>query len=262
MKISCLGPEGSYSELAARAFSGEPILCRSFSAAVDELVKGNADACVLPIENSLQGSVRQNLDLISRTEGIYAVGKHTLAIDHRIARLKGVAPESVKKIYSHEQAIAQCAEYLHENFPEAEIGYTASTAQSLALLGEHSVGIVGAHIEREGVVLSPENIADDKRNMTEFLLLKRGKENLPAHSERVFVCVTLSHRPGSLLRFLQTIDGFGLNLTKIESRPVRHSIGEHRFFIEFEGDFVAPVVQYALGALEEKSISFRLIGAY
>ena len=262
MKISCLGPAGSYSELAALAFSGEPILCRSFSAALDELVKGNADGCALPIENSLQGSVRQNLDLISRTEGIYAVRKHALAIDHRIAHLKGVAPENVKKIYSHEQAIAQCAEYLHKNFPEAEIEYTASTTQSLSMLGEHSAGIVGAHIEREGVVLSPENIADEKRNITEFLLLKRGKESLPSRSERVFVCVTLSHRPGSLLRFLQTIDGFGLNLTKIESRPVRHSPGEHRFFIEFEGDYGSPVVQYALGALEEKSISFRLLGVY
>lgn len=262
MRISCLGPEGSYSELAACAFAGEPVLCRSFVAAVDELVNGKVDGCVLPIENSLQGSVRQNLDLISRTQGVYAVSKHALAIDHRIAHLKGVSPENVTKIFSHEQAIAQCAEYLHKHFPEAEIGYTASTAQSLSMLGEHSAGIVGAHIEREGVVLSPENIADEKRNITEFLLLKRGRESLPLHSERVFVCVTLSHRPGSLLRFLQTIDGFGLNLTKIESRPVRHSPGEHRFFIEFEGDYSAPVVQYALDALQAKSNEFRLIGAY
>ena len=262
MKSSCLGPEGSYSELAVRAFSGEPVLCRSFAAAVEQLVKGQVESCVLPIENSIQGSVRQNLDLISRTQGIYAVRKCKLNIDHRLALLKGVAPEDVKKIYSHEQAIAQSAEYLHKNFPAAEIEYTASTAQSLSMLGEHSAGIVGAHIVREGVVLSPQNIADEKRNLTEFLLLKRDRESLPAHSERVFVCVTLSHRPGSLLRFLQTIDGFGLNLTKIESRPVRNSPGEYRFFIEFEGDIGTPVVEYAIGALEERSISFRLIGAY
>ena len=262
MRAACLGPSGSYSELAVRAFSGEPVLCPSFFTAVEQLTSGNADSCVLPIENSIEGSVRQNLDLLALTQGVYAVGKHTLNIDHRLALLQGIAPEAVRKIYSHEQAIAQCTKYLRSNFPTADIEFTASTAQSLSMLDEHSAGIVGAHVVREGVVLSSDNIADEKRNFTEFLLLKRGKESLPAHSERVFVCVSLSHTPGSLLRFLQTIDGFGLNLTKIESRPVRNSPGEYRFFIEFEGDYGAPVVQYALDALEKKSISFRLLGAY
>lgn len=263
MKVSCLGPAGSYSARATEKFNiGETVLCTTFRQAVLMLVRGETDACVLPIENSIQGGIRQNLDLLCAHEGIYAVAEEVLSIDHRLALLAGVKGEAVERIYSHEEALSQCGRFLQEKFPDAQIICTESTAKSLDMLDEHSAGIVGAHVRREGVVLSAENVADETKNFTHFLLLRRGKENLPAKTKKVFICVSLSHRPSSLLRFLQTIDSFGLNLTKIESRPAHDAIGEYRFFIEFEGDLSDKVVQYALPVLEERARWFRLLGAY
>lgn len=263
-KISCLGPAGSYSEAAVRKMcpSAEPVLTRTFVEAIALIKSGEASAAVLPIENSIQGGVRQNLDLLERAEGLYAVREYLLPIDHRLAKKTGVSDGEITRIYSHEQALAQCSEYLQRHFPRASLSAVSSTAESLAHLDGHTAGIVGAHMSAEGVTLSEENIADEKRNFTHFLLIKKGKENLPAHTDKIFVCAVLAHRPGSLCEFLQTVASFGLNLTKIESRPIKDVLGEYRFFIEFEGDYASEEIKYALSEAERSCRSFRLIGAY
>lgn len=262
--VLCLGPEQSYSALAAKTLcpAASVSFFPTFTKVVEALVAGEADAAVLPLENSIQGAVRQNLDLLEKNDGLCAIGECVLSIDHRLIRKEGVPLSAVECVYSHEQAIDQCIEYLHTHFPGARYIHTDSTAACLALLDDRSAGIVGAHVHAAGYVVSDENIADMKRNYTSFLLVVRGREHLPEHSAKIFVCVSLMHRPGSLLRFLQTIDSFGLNLTKIESRPRRDVVGEYRFFIEFEGDLSDKVVQYALSALEENSRGFRILGAY
>ena len=262
-RISCLGPSGSYSELAAVQFgAGEPLPAESFREAIELLLAGEADACVLPIENSIQGGVLQNLDLLERTESVFAVQELVLPIDHRLATKEGVRVEDITRIYSHEQAIGQCANFLRENFPHAQLEYTDSTVKSLSLLDEHSAGIVGAHIRRAGIVISPKNIADETRNFTHFLLVKRGKESLPAHTEKVFLCLSIAHEPGSLFHLLGIVERFGLNLTKIESRPMRDRVGQYCFFMELEGDIANKTVRDALAAIEKACLKYRLLGAY
>lgn len=262
--IACLGPDGSFSELAAKKFcpEAEIKLTRTFAEAAEKLYSGEADGAALPIENSTQGGVRQNLDILERYAEFYAVRELVLPIDHRLALRRGVKISDVERIYSHEQAIGQCLVFLRETFPNAEYIYTDSTAASLDLLDNRSAGIVGPHVFRQGLVVSEQNIADEKTNQTHFLLVRKGKRYLPEQSKKVFVCAYLSHRPGSLLKFLQTIESFGLNLTKIESRPIPAAPGEYRFFIEFEGNTSDKTVQYALATLEDHSRRFRLLGAY
>lgn len=262
--IACLGPDGSFSELAAKRFcpEAEIRLTRTFTEAAEKLRSGEADAAALPIENSTQGGVRQNLDILERYADFYAVKELVLPVDHRLVRRTGVAYADIERIYSHEQAIGQCLVFLRENFPDAEYIYTQSTAASLSMLDGRSAGIVGSHVRREGFLLSEQNIADEKTNQTHFLLVRKGKSYLPERSKKVFVCAYLSHRPGSLLKFLQTIESFGLNLTRIESRPIPAAPGEYRFFIEFEGDLSDNTVQYALSTLEDNSRRFRVLGAY
>ena len=264
-RYSCLGPQGSYSELAALRFSGgegEIVLCPDFYAAVSALQKGEADFAVLPIENSIQGGVLKNLDLLERPDAPFAVEELVLAIDHRLATLEGVSCEAIERIYSHEQAIGQCAEYLHAHFPNAKLLYTRSTAESLEKLDAHSAGIVGAHAKKQGVVLSKENIADEKRNFTRFLRLVRREEAHPERSEKVFFCATCKHRPGSLYELLGVFARSGINLTRIESRPIRDVFGEYRFFIEIDGDIARKEVVAALKEAEAFCRQFHIIGAY
>ncbi len=261
-KVSCLGPEGSFSELAARKMrSGFEIALKgSFTAAVAALTSGETDYAVLPVENSINGGVYRALDLMTE-ENVFGIEEYALPVDLRLATLAGVRYEDVDTVYTHEQAFGQCNEFLSRTFPGARRLYTVSTAESLARLDGHSAGIVGAHIEREGIAVSDENIADYKQNFTRFLLLRRGGE-LPVSSSMVFVSAVCPHTPGALLGLLKIFRRYGLNLTRTESRPMPEAFGQYRFFIEFAGNIAADWVKSALREANAYCIRFKLLGAY
>lgn len=261
--VSCLGPEGSYSQLAAQTLCPESrvLFCKNFPEVFRALTSGEAEDAVIPIENAIQGGVLQNLDLMAREE-VYAVEQTVLAIDHRLATKAGVRLSEIRRVYSHEQAIGQCSEYLQTHLKDAECVFTDSTAKSLSLVDETSAGIVGAHARRAGVVLSAENIANEKQNYTQFFRLRRREEGLPAHSETVFFCAVCEHRPGSLLELLQAFARDKINLTRIESRPIRGAAGEYRFYIAFDGDLADVRIQNALMSARAVCRTFRILGAY
>ncbi len=261
-KVSCLGPEGSYSELAAKKMceGAEIVLCHSFVDAVRRLVGGKVDYAVLPVENSLNGGIQECLDLLEEYD-IFASREFPLPVDHRLATLEGVSFDRIERVYSHEQALGQCLGFLTENFPNAQYIHTNSTAESLEKLSATSAGIVGAHLAREGIVLSDENIADNKANFTRFLLVER-KGALPESSVMVFFSAVCADKPGSLLGLLKIFLRHGLNLTRIESRPVKKEFGQYRFFIEFAGDLSAEWVQKALAEARAYCVQFKILGAY
>lgn len=262
-KVSCLGPAGSYSELAALSLckGNEIVLCRSFGESVSMLLAGETDYAVLPVENSMNGGILPVLDLLAETD-IFGDEEYMLRIDHRLAMKEGTRREDIKNVCSHEQALGQCAEYLKRNFPEADLFATASTAESLNRLDAHTAGIVGAHVKKEGVVLSEENIADNKQNYTRFLRVRRGEFPLDRRSAMVFLCAVCAHKPGALLGILKIFQRYGLNLTRIESRPLKESFGQYRFFIEFTGDVTSERVRSALGEIPFYCDQYKLIGAY
>lgn len=261
--VACLGPAGSYSELAARRLcpDKEVMLCSNFPAVFAAVTGGAADAGVIPIENSIQGGVLQNLDLLE-TQDVYAVQQTVIRIDHRLAVLEGVQLSEIRRVYSHEQAIGQCSEFLSSHLPQAECIFTDSTAKSLSLLDGHSAGIVGAHAAKTGVVLSEENIANEKNNFTQFFLIRRRAEGLPEHGDTVFFVGVCEHRPGSLLAMLRGFSDRGINLTRIESRPIRNVLGEYRFFIEIDGDITQPRVREAMESARSHCRMFRVLGVY
>ena len=175
-KIGYLGPEGSYSFIAAKALrpNAELITRSGFPAVFALLASGEADGAVVPIENSLNGGVMQNIDLLQYSENICATEEYTVKIDHRLVTRVGADLSGIKCIYSHAQALEQCAGYLYKNFPSARLISTGSTAASLDMVKDSTdAAIAGAHTKREGLVLSPENIADEENNFTHFLLLGR-----------------------------------------------------------------------------------------
>lgn len=264
-KIGYLGPEGSYSQLAAHRTCPDAKLCAytGFPQVFQSLVDGETDAIAVPIENTLNGGVLQNLDLLQSTEGVCAVRKLTVKIDHRLVTLKGADAAEIKRVYSHSQALEQCAKYLAENFPSAQLVPVQSTSASLDMVKtEEDAGIAGAHNVREGLVLSDKNIADADNNFTHFLLLKRGEVPHDMKSEHIFFSVTLNNRSGALFSLLQVVSEHNLNMTKIESRPVKQAPDEYRFFIETEGDYSADAVKSALEDIKNAANSFKLLGCY
>ena len=261
--ISCLGPAGSYSEYAAKRFlngKGRIVLCRNFAETVDALLSGETDSAVIPIENSIRGGVLQNLDLLERSD-VFAVEELVLPIDHRLAVKAGAELSAIKRVYSHEQAIGQCAEFLRTRLPNAQCIFTSSTAESLSKIDDTSAGIVGAHVRAEGITLSEENIADEKKNFTRFLRLVR-RSGECRRSGMIFLCAVLKHKPGSLYQLLRIFADHGKNLTRIESRPIRDVFGEYRFFIELEADLADEKVGRMLEEASGYCAQFKILGAY
>lgn len=281
MKIAFLGPEGSYSNLAGLSFlktettaqkkKGEWDECipfRNFPEVFSALDSGKVDCAVVPIENSLQGGVLQNLDLLQESEDLYAVKETVIHIDHRLVYKEGMELSQIGRVYSHRQALDQCSVFLTKEMPFASLRETESTAFGLSRAIEDdtgkSAGIVGAHTEniRKGFVMSEQSISDEKNNYTHFLLIKKGKENLPTHSDRVYFSAVCPHRPGSLLALLQIIAKYGINMTKIESRPVKKQVGDYRFFIEADCDIGSKEVKEMLAEIQANTLECKLLGAY
>ena len=192
MKIAYLGPEGSYSHLAAKKFIGEKEgasvanECVPFRTEVlAAVVTGRVDGAAVPIENSLQGGVLQNLDLLQELEDLYAVSECVLKIDHRLVYKEGVKFSEIGRVYSHRQAFGQCSAFLSREMPFAALRDAESTAFGLVKATEDesdkSAAIVGSHTEnlRAGFVMSEECISDEKNNYTHFLLIKKAKNFCP-----------------------------------------------------------------------------------
>ena len=281
MKIAFLGPEESYSHLAAKEFLkieetgsksainwDECIPFRNFPEVLSAVENGRVDAAAIPIENSIQGGVSQNLDLLQAAEDLYAVKELVLRIDHRLIYKEGIKPSEIGRVYSHRQALDQCAEYLSKEMPFASLRETESTGFGVSRAMDDETGksaaIAGAHTEnlREGFVMSEESISDEKNNYTHFLLIKKGKECLPENSDRIFFSAICPHKPGSLLKLLQLIAGFGVNMTKIESRPVKDRPGDYSFFIEADCNISSNEVQTMLLEIERNTLECKLLGAY
>ena len=140
---------------------------------------------------------------------------------------------------------------------------TASTAASLEkIITEADAGVVGAHTKKDGLILSPCNIADEDGNFTHFLLVKLTVLPETARSEKIYFSVTCANRSGALLLILERISVHGLNMTKIESRPIKNAPDEYRFFIETEGDYSSARVKSALADIRKITNSFKLLGCY
>lgn len=265
MKVGYLGPRESYSRLAAHKFRPEAELREyvAFFELFHALEEGECDYIAVPIENSLNGGVLQNIDLLQAHEDMIAVEECVVRVDHRLVTLRGADPAGIKRIYSHPQAFAQCGKFLQREYPRAELVPSASTAASLKLITSATeAGIVGAHVCADGFVLSEKNIADEELNFTHFLLIKRGTVPEKIHSEKIFISATCRHRPGELFNLLYIIKEGGLNMTKIESRPIKSKPGEYRFFIEFEGDISDSNSAQALKNIQKSANSFRILGVY
>ena len=281
MKIAFLGPEGSYSHLAAKLFLKEEggkakqpnewdecVPFRNFPEVLAAVSAGRVDAAAIPIENSIQGGVSQNLDLLQDSEDLYAMKEAVIRIDHRLVYKEGTPLSQIGRVYSHRQALDQCAGFLSRELSFASLRETESTGFGLSRAMEDETGksaaIVGVHTEnlRSGFVMGEESIADEKNNFTHFLLIKKGKECLPATSNKVFFSAVCPHKPGSLLALLALIAKSSINMTKIESRPVKNRPGDYRFFIEADCDISSKEVKEMFAAIAENTLEYKLLGAY
>lgn len=265
-KVAYLGIKGAYSERAAAQYFGsamEDVQCPSFAVILNLVENGDVDHGILPIENSLAGTVSQSYELLT-DHHVKIQGEVILKIEHALLALPGTRLEDLKQVRSHPQALAQCAAFLKAHNLEPVSWYnTAGSAKDLAAEPVSGVGaIAGADVaEMYGLDVLATNIQDIPENYTRFFVLGR-QEVPPAENNKTSLIFTTKHKPGALVACLQCFAGRGINLTKIESRPLRDRPWEYIFYMDFEGHTEDTTFQAAFADLQEHTAFVRVLGSY
>ena len=274
MRIAFLGPAGTFSEDALRAAVGEAEIDARPAPTVYEAIRavavGEAERALVPFENSIEGAVRSTLDTLAFDAPSVAIaGEHDHPITNSLIAREAVPLERVEVVLSHPQASAQCARFIREQLPLAEVRAAASTAEAVrevsvspepwAALGAASAArIYGCVVLREGVEDAPDNV-------TRFVWIapagtRPGGEGL-WRTTLVFSELGADH-PGALVEALTEFSRRQVNLTRIESRPRRRGLGRYMFFIDLDGAENEPAVAEAIEALRGKAESVRILGSY
>ena len=266
--VAFQGEAGAYSEAAAYAYFGEKIStlpCKSFETLFAAVTEGRVTHGVVPIENSLAGSIHRNYDLLLRNE-LLIVGEYHLRVSHCLMVLPYVALEDVKRVYSHPQALAQCENSLSKyNLKGVVANDTAGSARALkeskdkssaALASSHAAQVYGLNILQE-------NMEDNPANYTRFLALtlqKVEKKNQVEH--KTSIAFSLINKAGILFNALSIFALREIDLTKIESRPQAGKPWEYLFHIDFIGHVDEEKVGNALNHLREIAPFIRVFGSY
>lgn len=267
-RIAHLGPRGTYTEAAALAYEpdAELIAVASVAAAVAAVQQGDADAAVCALENSIEGSVRETVDLMLREDTTLKMrGEVVVSIRHALVGRPGIDLAAATVVYSHPQALAQCRARLAELAPRAEPIAALSTAgaieSAVAEPGTLAVGnVLAAGIY--GATVYADDIADAPGNETRFAVLAR-EDHPPSGDDKTSLAFTTAHdRPGTLVAVLREFSERGLNLTHVESRPTRLALGTYVFLLDFLGHRLDEVVRDALASVEKQASWLRILGSY
>jgi prephenate dehydratase len=267
MKTAFQGDPGAYSEAAALEYFGNgttTIPCNSFDEVFAAVESGLGESGIVPIENSLAGSIHRNYDLLFRHQ-LFIIGEHYLRIRHCLIALPGVAISDIRKVYSHPQGLAQCEGYIR-SLPGVEPVASFDTAGSVRMIRDnHDLNAAAIASQRAanvyGMQTLAEGIEDDPANFTRFLILSKqpARTEGPTKTSVVFV---VAHIPGSLYRALGSFAQESIDLTKIESRPLVGKPWEYLFYADFASPADTPAFQRAIERFREQTLMLRLLGSY
>ena len=274
-RVAYLGPAGTFSEDALIAAAGgeeiEDVAKPTIFDAIRSVASGDVELALVPFENSIEGSVRVTLDALAfDVEGVAIVGEHDHPVRHALISKPGVRMEEIEIVLSHPQANAQCARFIRERLPNAQVRAVSSTAEavrsvSLATAAWAALGAPSAARLYDCEVLA-EGVEDAPDNVTRFVWLAREGAAPEGGGDvwrttLVFSELGADH-PGALVEALTEFSARDVNLTRIESRPLRQGLGRYMFFVDLEGRVEDHEVGAAIDGLREKAESVRILGSY
>jgi prephenate dehydratase len=269
MRVGYLGPPGTFSEealgrcdLAAKADRKD---YPTIADAIEAVVKREVDVSLVPIENSLEGSVHVTLDMLVHRPGLRIRREVLLPIEQNLLARSGTRLADVKRVLSHPQPLGQCATFLREKLPGLPHEITPSTADAARQAADREgCAAIGsrAAAERYGLALLAESIQDGEGNTTRFVLVAREDEKQTGR-DRTSIAFTLDRdRPGGLYEVLGEFAKREINLSKIESRPAKQALGHYVFYVDFEGHRADPRGAEAIAGVLERVHALYLLGSY
>ena len=265
-RIAFQGELGAYSEEGAFKYFGNSIKtigCKTLSDVFQNLKEDKVDFAIVPVENSIEGSIGQAYDLLL-TYNLKACGEVFHRIKHCLISFPNTDLKSIKTVYSHPQALGQCRKFLEEL--ECEIIPFYDTAGSVNMIKEknlrNAAGISSARAARiYGMKVIVEGIETNHNNYTRFLILSK-KDSEPTGNDKTSIIFSTKHVPGALYDALAIFSVSDINLTKIESRPIVGRPWEYNFYLDFEGHHKEKLVGVALEILKRNSLFMKMIGSY
>jgi prephenate dehydratase len=265
VRVAFQGEPGAYSEQAVFNYFGgvETQPSESFDVVFTEVASGTCEAGLIPIENSLAGSIHQNYDLLLRHD-LYIVGEYRLRVQHCLIALPDVKKSEIKKAISHPQALGQCAGYLRSLGVKPESVYdTAGSVKMLKESGARDTAAIASRRAAElyGMQILEEGIEDNAENFTRFLAIAK-TEIKPEGEAKTSIVFTLKNQPGALFKALSVFALRDIDLSKIESRPLQGKPWEYLFYIDFIGATHEDTARKALDHLSEYALTLRVLGSY
>ncbi len=262
--IGFQGEHGAFSEFALMEFDRNaiPIPCREFADVFSMVKAGLLDYGIVPVENSIEGSVTQVNDLLISSD-VSVVGEVTIPIHHCLLSLPDTDYREIKVVYSHLQALGQCRSFLQRNRLEAMPYYdTAGSAMMLSKERTRGTAVIANRVCADiyNLEIVKENIEDNDTNRTRFMVI--AKEKGDGKGDKCTISFTIPHKSGSLFSVLKVFSDAGINLTRIESRPARADLKAFSFLLDFNGADTDKNVAAALAKVEDGALNMKLIGCY
>ena len=276
-KFGILGPKGTHSEEAAlwlKKFLHEDFqleICADIFDVLTAVKERRLDAGLVPVENSLEGSINITLDTLARSDTLQISRELVWKVKNFLMTKPLVEIKAIEKIYSHAQPLAQCRNFLHKNFPDAEIISTTSTARAAELVANSDETCAAICTERagklNGLVIAAKDIQDNPNNYTRFFeITYRPRDAAPIETfdgdKILIICQIDGSRAGSLCEVLSEFAKRGVNMTRIESRPARTVLGAYIFFFDLETDAGDDALRESIRAVYDKSIWLKNLGVF
>jgi chorismate mutase/prephenate dehydratase len=266
LRAAFQGELGAYSEMAVYSFFGESVEvkpCKSFDDVFESVKTGDVDYGVVPIENSIEGSVNRTYDLFLEYD-LKVCGEIIIRISHCLIAHKNTKLEQIKTVYSHPQALAQCRKFLEERRLRAIS--TFDTAGSVKMIKEENMMDAAAIASERAaqiydMTILEKEIEDIKNNSTRFFVLDK-RDSPYSGKDKTSIIFAAKSVPGALYKVLKEFADRNINLTKIESRPTKSTPWEYHFYLDFEGHRTETKCQQALESIRDKTIFVKILGSY
>lgn len=265
MRVAFQGEPGAYSEEAGYGYFAAPEMVphETFEQVFDAVTSGNCQAGLIPIENSLAGSIHQNYDLLLRHD-LFITGEYLLRVRHCLIGFPGIEIKDIQRVISHPQALGQCAGFLRKLGVKTEPVYdTAGSVKLLKASGKRNSAAIASRRAAEiyDMQILQQGIEDNAENYTRFLVIAPQPAE-PGEEAKTSIVFTLKNQPGALFKALSVFALRDIDLTKIESRPLAGKPWEYLFYIDFLGSTAQQPVRRALDHLGEYAPMLRVLGSY
>lgn len=267
--LGYLGPTGTFSHIAAMEYACDENNIKQYKtipAVLSAVRMGKIEQAIVPIENSIEGSINTTLDTLAFCDDLYITAEHVLKITQNLIVKPGFSEKDIKTVASHPQPIGQCSVMLHSEFPDAEIVFTDSTAAAAQFVkdSDGSVAMIGTKeaAELNGLLILKPDCGDEANNSTRFVIISKTPCTEITDNDRTSIVFSVLDKPGSLFNALALFSVYDINMIKIESRPIKKQLGEYIFFIDIDGNAADEDISHVLKKLQSKTSMYRLLGSY